>query len=111
MSTHGDEKTGEAEQGIIEGSKESNVGLSPELVDERITASFEPLHARISAFTDMMDRLIKSNLTAESTTVSTRGLGLQHESHYSERPGSSKFPTVAPLTTAGYSPDMVTGAT
>ena len=105
MSTHGDKNTGEAEVGITEGSEETNIGLSPELVDERIKASLEPLHAQISALAEMMDRLIQSNLTTESTKASTRGLGLQHESPYSERPGSSKFPTVAPLTTAGYSPD------
>ena len=105
MSTHGDENTGEADVGITEGSEESNNGLSPELEDGRIKASLKPLRAQISALTEMMDRLIQSNLTTESTTASTRALGLQHESPYSERPGSSKFPTVAPPTTAGYSPD------
>ena len=54
-----------------------------------------------------MDRLIQSNLTTESTAPSSRGPGLQHESPNSEGPGSSKLPTVAPLTTAGYSPDSV----
>ena len=55
-----------------------------------------------------MDRLIQGNVTTEYTkytTASTRGLRLQHESPYSEGPGSSKFTTVAPLTTARYSPD------
>ena len=33
-------------------------------------------------------------------------VGIQYESPYSEGPGSSKFPTVAPLTTPGYSPDI-----
>ena len=105
MSTHGDENTGEVEVGITEGSEESNIGLSPELVDERIKASLEPLHVQISALTEVMDRIIQGNLTTESTTVSTRGLGLQHESLYSDGPGSFKFPTVAPVTTAGYSPE------
>ena len=107
MSTHGDENTGELEMGITEGSEESNIGFSPELVAESINASLEPLHAQICALTEMMDRLIQNNLTTESTTASTRGLGLQHESPYSEGPGSSKFPTVAPLTTARYSPDSI----
>ena len=105
MPTHGDENTGEAGPGIIEGIEESNIRFSPELVDERIKSSLERLHAQISALTEMMDRWIQSNSTTESTTVSTRGLGLQHELPYSEGPGSSKFPTVAPLTTAGYPPD------
>ena len=95
MSTHGDKNTGEAEAGITEGSEESNIGLFLEIVDKRIKASLEPPHAHISALTEIMDRLNQSNLTTESTTASTWGLGLQHESPYSEGPGSSKFPTVA----------------
>ena len=66
MSTHGDENTGEAETGIIEGSEENNIRFSPELVDGRIKANLEPLHAQIFALTDMMDRLIQNNLTTES---------------------------------------------
>ena len=107
MSTHGDENTGEAKAGIIEGSEENSVRFSPELLDERIKASLEPLHAQISDLTEMMDRLIQSNLTTESTTASSWGPGLQYESPYGEGPGSSKFPTVAHLTTAGYSPDSM----
>ena len=106
MSTLRYENTGEAEVGITEGSEESNIGLSPELEDERIKGSLEPLHVQISALTEMMDKLIQSNLTTESTMASTRELRLQHESPSGEGPGSSKFPTVAPLTTAGYSPDI-----
>ena len=105
ISTHGDENTGEAETGIIEGSEENSIRFSPELVEERIKASLELLHAQISALTEMMDRLIQSNSTKESTTASSRGFVHQYESPYSEGPGSSKFSTVAPLTTAGYSPD------
>ena len=105
ISTHGDENTGEAETEIIEGSKKNSVRFSPELMEEGIKASLEPLFAQISALTEMMGRLIQSNLIMESTTASSRGPGLQYESPYSEGPGSSKFPTVAPLTTAGYSPD------
>ena len=91
MSTHGDENNGAAETEITEGSEEGHIRLSPELVDERIKASLEPLHAQISALTEMMDRLIQNSLTTESTTASTRGLKLQHESPYSEEPGSSRF--------------------
>ena len=105
MSTHGEENTGKAETRMIESRVENNIRFSPELVDERIKASLEPRHAQIAALIEMMDRLIQSNLAKESTTVSSRGFGHQYESPYSEGPGSSKFPTVAPLTTAGYSPD------
>ena len=106
MTAHGDENAGEVETGIFEGSEENSIKFSPELVDERIKASLEPLHAQISALTEMMDRLIQSNSTAESTTASSRGPRHQCESPYSERPGSFKFPTVAPLATAEYSPDI-----
>ena len=106
MSAHSYESTKVVESGVNEVSEESNIGLSPELVEKKIKASLEPLHAQISALTEMMDRLIQGNLTTESTTASTRGLRLQHASSYSEEPGSSKFPTVAPLTTAEYSPDI-----
>ena len=105
MSTHGDENTGEAEMGIIEGSEENRKSFSPELVDEKIKASLEPLHAQISALTEVMDHLIQSNSTKESTTANSRGFGHQYESPYTEGPGSSKFSTVAPLTNAGCSPD------
>ena len=107
MTTHGNENTGEAETENVESIKESNTRFSPKLEDERIKASLEPLHAQNSALTELMDRLIQSNLTTESTTASNRGPGLQHRSHYSTGPGSSKFPTVSPLTTAGYSPDTL----
>ena len=105
MSAHGDENTGGAEMGEIEGGVESSFRFSPDLADERIKASLEPLHSLISALTEMMDHLFQNNSAQEPTTASFRGFGHQYESPYSEGPGSSKFPTVAPMTTAGYSPD------
>ena len=105
MSAHGDEIEEEVEKGIIDGSEENGIRFSSELLDERMKVSLEPLHAQISALAEMMDRLIQSNLTSESTKASSRGPGLQFESPYSEGPGSSKFPMVAPLITAGYSPN------
>ena len=96
---HGDEDTREAEMGTIEGSEENGIRFSLELVEERIKASLAPLHAQSSALTEMIDRLIQSNATKESTTASSRRFGHQYESPYSERPESSKFPTVAPRDT------------
>ena len=58
ISAYEDETTGEVETGAIEGSEENSMVLSPELVDERIKASVEPLNAQITALTEMMDRLI-----------------------------------------------------
>ena len=105
MSMHADRNTEEVETGVIEGSKKSDIGLSPEVVDKRIKASLGPLHAQTSALTEMIDKITQSNSTAESTTASTRGLRLQQQSPCSEEPGSSKFPNIAPLNAAGYSPD------
>ena len=105
MSTQGNENT-EAETGIIEGSEENSVTLSSELVDIRVKPSLEPLHAQIFALTVMIDRLIQSNLTILRRRVPEgRDSNTQYGSFYSEGLESSKFPTVAPLTTAGYSPD------
>ena len=88
------------------GNEENSLRFSPDLVDEGIKASLEPLHAQFFALTEMMDRLIQSNSARETTTVSICETRYQYESPYSRVPGSSRFPTVAPLTTAGYSPDI-----
>ena len=106
MSSHGDENTGETETGINEGNEKNSMRFSLELIDEKIKACLEPLHAQITALTKIMDRLIQSNSAKKSTTASSRGIRHQYESPYSEVAGSSRFATVAPLTTAGYSHDI-----
>ena len=106
MSVHEDENTAEAETGIIAGSQENSMGFFPELVDERIKASLEPLHAQFSALTELIDHLFQSNSAKETTTASSRGTRHQYESRYSEVPGSCRLPTAASVTTSGYSPDM-----
>ena len=73
VSAHGDENTGEAETGIFEGSEDNYMRFSPELVDERIKASLEPVHAQITALTEMMDHLIQNNSAKETITASSRG--------------------------------------
>ena len=67
--------------------------------------SLEMLRAQIFALTEMMDRLIQGNSAREFTTANPREPRYQYESPFSGAPGTSRFPTVAPLTTAGYSPD------
>ena len=42
------------------GSEVINTIFSLELVDDRIKASLEPLHAQMSALTELMVRLIKT---------------------------------------------------
>ena len=110
MSAHEREVTGDVDADAGDGIEESSIRFSPDLVDERIKASPERLHAQISALTQIMDRLIQSNSAKETTTASSRETRHQYESPFSVITGSSRFPTVAPLTTAGYSLDMVTGA-
>ena len=90
---------------VTESYEENSIRLSPNLVDERIKASLEPLHAQIYALTEMMDRLIQSNSAEETTTASSRETRHQYKSPYSGIPGSYIFPTVAPFTSAGYSGD------
>ena len=105
MSAHQDEAPGEVETGITEGNEENSMGFSPDLVGERIKASLEPLHAQSFALTEMMDHLIQSKSAKETTTASSRGARHQYESPYSEVSGSSRFPTMAPFTAAGHSPE------
>ena len=105
MSGHDEEVTGEVKVNASGRNEENNVGFSPELVDERIKVSLQPLHAQICALTEIMDRLSQSTSARETATASTREKRYQHETPFSAAPGSSSFPTVAPFTTAGYSPD------
>ena len=107
MSENEGETIGELETGIIESSEENSTSFPPKLVDEKINASLEPLDTQITALTEMMDHLIQSNSAKEATTTSSRGTRHQYELPYSEVPGSSRCPTVAPLATAGYSPDII----
>ena len=105
MSANEEEVTGGVETDVKEGNEENSVIFSPDLVDQRIKASLEPLNAQISALTEMMDRFIQSNSARETTTVSTHETRYQYESPFSGAPGISRLEMVAPLTTAEYSPD------
>ena len=105
MSAHEEEVTGEAEMDANGGNEQNNIIFSPNMVDERIKANLELLHTHISALTETMDRLIPGNLVREFTTAGTRELRHQSESPFTGATGTSRFPTVAPLTTGGYSPD------
>ena len=60
MSAHEEEVTGEVEVNVNEGIEKNGVRFSPDLVDERIRVGLEPIHAQISAFVGLMDRLIPS---------------------------------------------------
>ena len=107
MSAHEEEVTGEIAADAVEGIEEGSMRLPPSLVDERIKANLELLHAQISALTEVMDRLVQSNSAREITTASSQETRLQIESPLSGALRSSKFPTVASLTNAGYLPDIL----
>ena len=94
MSAHKEEVTGEVEVDATECKEQNSVKFSPDLVDERIKASLEPLHAQISPLPEMMDRLIQNNSARETTTVSTREIRYQYETLFNGAPGDSRFPTV-----------------
>ena len=75
------------------------------MFEERVKADLEPLHAQIPALTELMDRSIQGNSAREPNTANTRELRHKSKSFFTGAPGSSSFPTVTPLTTAGYSLD------
>ena len=100
--THEEEMAREVEVDANEGKEDNSVRFSLDLIDEKIKASLEPLHAQIFARMEMMDRLIQSISAGELPMASTHETRCQYESPFSGAPKSSRFPTVAPLTTAGY---------
>ena len=91
----------------IERNDENILRFSPDIIEETIKANLEPLHAQIFALTEYMDRLIQGNSARDFTTAGTRELRQQSESPFAEAPGTCSFAPVAPLTTAGYSPDTL----
>ena len=109
MAAHEGEVVDEIETGANEGNSENGVRFSPTIADEKIKARLESLHAQISAFTEMMVRLIQSNSAEENTTARSRVSRHQSELLNSEVPGSSGFPTMAPFSTAGHSSDTDRG--
>ena len=95
----------EAKIDASEQNYQTNTRFSPDMIEERIKANLEPLHAQISALTEMMDRLIQGNSARELTTASTREHRPQSESPFAQPTGASRFPLITPLTIARYSPD------
>ena len=89
MSAREEEVT-EIEIDASGGNEENSVRFSSDLVDERLKRSREPLHAQISALTEMMDRLIQGNSVRELTMASTRDLRYQYESPFSGAPETSQ---------------------
>ena len=74
MSAHGEDAMEETARDKCVQNDENSARFSPHLIEESIKANLEPLHAEISALTEMMDRLIQGNSAREFTTASTREL-------------------------------------
>ena len=60
------------EKGTNDENEEDSVRFSPEMVVERIKVNLEPLHAQISALTEMMDFLIQGSSARKFNAVCTR---------------------------------------
>ena len=101
MSTYREEAMEGTATDMDEQNDENSARFSPDMIEERIKANLEPLHAQISALTEMMDRLFQGNSAREFTTASTHEPRPRSESPFVEAPGTSRFPPVAPLTTGG----------
>ena len=79
LSVHKEVVTGEVDVHANGGNKENSVWFSPNLNEERIKSSLEPLHAQISALTELLDCLNRGNSTRDFTTAGTRELRQQSE--------------------------------
>ena len=74
MSAHEDETKGEVGMRRTEANEDNSMRYSPDLADDGIKTSLEPLQAQITALVEMMDRLIQSNSAKETTTSSSGSL-------------------------------------
>ena len=72
MSAHKKQPTAASEPNAAEQNSKAGIDFSPELIEERIKAILKPFHARISAQTQMMNKLIQDNLARAYPTASAR---------------------------------------
>ena len=61
MSAHEEKSTTASKSNAAKRNNEISTGFSPDLIEERIKANLEPLHAQISTLTQMMDKLVQDN--------------------------------------------------
>ena len=80
--------------------------FSPNLIEERLKANLEHLHAQISKMTQMMKKLIHENLARLNLTAGFRVCRFQSESPLVDGPRTSRSLPLASLVTAGYTPDI-----
>ena len=79
-SAHDYETTVATKGDSTEKNDGTSLGFSNDMIEERIKANFEPLHAQISALTQMMSRLIQGNSAREFTTANRRDAQLPSNS-------------------------------
>ena len=85
--------------------------LVQDIIERKIKAHLEPLHAHISFLTQTMDKIIQVNSTGDLRTAHTCELRFQSESPLKHRSGTPRRRPGALITIARYWPDTVTGAT
>ena len=90
MSAHEEQSTVASEPNEAEQNDGTSSGCSADLIEERIKANLEPLHAQISSLVQMMDRLIQGNSARGYLTASTREARFPSESPVTEGPGISR---------------------
>ena len=86
MSAHEEAATDMNEQ-----NDENSARFSPDIIEEKIEANLEPLHAQISAVAGMMDRLIQGKSARKFTTLKTREPQPRSKSLFAKASGTSRF--------------------
>ena len=96
-----------SETHIVEQIDGTNTEVTPHVMDERIKANLEPLHAQITTLTQMMNKLREENLARTKLTAGCHDLRLQSEFPHTGEPGTSRTLPLLSTRTAGYSTDPI----
>ena len=105
MSAHEELSTAASKPNAAERISEFSSEISPELIEKRIKENLAPLHAQISAQTELLDKLIQVNSARVYTMASTRERRFSSESPLTDKVRHERTLPLAPLIAAGYSPD------
>ena len=84
MSAQEEQSTAASESNAAKRISRTSTEVSPELFKERIKANLEPLHAHITALTQMMNKLIRDNSAKAYSTANTREMYIQRPNLRSE---------------------------
>ena len=108
MSAHEKQSNAASESHKSVGIDKSSTGFAPNVIEERIKANLEPLHAQVSTLTQMMNQLIQGNSAKMNSTTGPRHCRFPSESLLIDDPGTFRTLSLTSLATAGYSPDRFT---